>query len=218
MALVKVVEPRKVNFIDEWIVEYFSTHDAIPSRRLGFGKTPAILIIDFQKDTPATGLVGRAVQNTAILLEKAREKHIPLFYTVIGYRPDMKDFVPNKLTTLTGHILGTDSVEVVDELKPRHDDVMITKKTSSVFIGTDLTLYLNRMGIDTLIITGCHTGGCIRASATDSSSFGYRTVLPEECVGDRNGLNPHKSNLCDLHIRGTDVITVHETMEYLDRF
>jgi len=217
LTLVNVEEPRKPNFIDEWLVEYFIDY-AIPSKRLGFGKTPAILIIDFQKNIRETGLIGRAIQNTAILLEKAREKHIPLFYSVIGFRADMKDFVPNKMTTLTGHIVGTDSVEVIDKLEPKDDDVIITKKTNSMFIGTDLALYLNRMRVDTLIITGCHTGGCVRASATDSYSLGYRTILPEECVGDGKGLIPHKSNLCDLHIRGADVITIRETMEYLDQF
>lgn len=217
MTSLGIVEPRQPDFIDGWMKDYYEGPVKLRTERIGFGKKPALLVIDLQKDMKLVGLPGRAVQNTAILLSKARKTKIPVFYTVIGYRADGKDTTINKLGAMVGHLLGTESVEVHDGVRPSEEDVVLVKKGNSGFMGTDLLMQLTKMGIDTVIIAGCHTSGCIRATATDSYTLGFRTILAEECVGDGKGINPHKANLCDLHIRGADVITLEEILHYLGR-
>jgi maleamate amidohydrolase len=197
--------------------EYFDVPVALSPRRLGFGKKPALLLVDFQnrRNPWKSEMVNRAVKHAALLLKKAREKGIPVFYTVVAYREDLKDFVPNKMQPRRR--LGTSDEDVVDELKPGENEVVIVKKANSAFLGTNLLTMLNLQGVDTMIITGCHTSGCIRATASDSYSLGFRTILPEECIADEKGWKPHKANLCDLHIRGADVIALQEVMDYLDK-
>jgi len=212
-----VVEPRRPDFIEGWMREYYEGPVKLQTERIGFGKKPAVLVIDLQKDMKLVGMPARTVRNTSVLLAKAREVAVPVFYTVIGYRADRKDTTLNKLGAMAGHLLGTESVEVLDEVKPTKEDVVLVKKGNSAFWGTDLLMQLTKRGVDTLIVAGCHTSGCVRATATDSYTLGLRTVVAEECVGDGKGINPHKANLCDLHIRGADVITLEEVLLYLDR-
>lgn len=212
----QILEARQPDFINDWIREYFGPGLKMSTQRLGYGRNPAILVVDFQKGSKLEDLVGRAVSNTAVLLDKARAIGIPILYTMSGYRRDLKDFIPNKIASLRQNIIGTRFVEVLDEVKPREEDSVIIKKSNSAFLATDLMISLNRQSIDTLIITGIHTGGCIRATASDSSSLGFKTIVPEECVGDGKGINPHKANLCDLHVRGADVVSLAEVLRYID--
>lgn len=216
MAVRETVQPMRSDFIRDWMNEYFGSPVKLTQERLGFGERAAVLVVDFQKDTRLEGLVARAATNTSILLSEARKRQIPIFYTVIGYRKDLKDFIPNKLGTMASHIIGTPNVEVLEQVKPKEEDIVIVKKGNSAFLGTDLLMLLNTLRVDTVIIAGCHTSGCIRATATDSYSLGFKTILPEECVGDSKGFNPHKVNLCDLHIRGADVITLSEVLDYFE--
>ena len=186
------------------------------STYLGFGERPVILVVDLMKGGSMGGLPERAVRNTRILLQEARKKNVPIGYTVLAYRSDLKDYPPNKLASMK-LVMGTESVKVMDEVAPGPEDFVIIKKTNSPFIGTNLLLLLTLMQADTIIVTGRHTSGCIRATAADAFSYGYRTIIPEECVGDGKGLMPHKANLCDLHIRGADVLTLREVLEDLGR-
>lgn len=183
---------------------------------IGYGKRPALLVVDMNVTT-AEGLVGRAVQNTAVLLQVAREKKIPVIYTLMGsYRPDLKDFIPIKLAGVSESIAGTGHARVTDMLKPE-GELVIVKKVNSAFIGTNLLSYLVQSGVDTVIVTGIHTSGCIRATASDCFSYGFKTIVPEECVGDGKGMKPHRANLCDLHVRGADVVPLKEVLQYLGR-
>jgi maleamate amidohydrolase len=207
------ISTRKRNFMREWLADYYDTVPRLQPEKIGFGRKPAILVVDMQGDLKLEGLVGRAVTSIRKLLSVARAKAIPIVYTVIAHRRDLKDAVLTKLPSVRAHVEGSTNVRVIDELKPLQDDLLIVKKGLSAFLGTNLLVYLNSHSIDTLIITGCHTSGCIRATATDSFSLGFRTVIPEECVGDSKGLKPHKANLCDLHIRGADVVTLDEVIE-----
>lgn len=199
----------------EWLADYYETVPRLQPEKLGFGRKPVILVVDMQRGLTQEGLVERAVTAIKKLLSVARAKGIPIVYTVIAHRRDLKDAVPTKLSSIKAHIEGTTNVQVVDELRPFKDDLLIVKKGLSAFLGTNLLAYLNSHSIDTLIITGCHTSGCIRATATDSFSLGFRTIIPEECVGDGKGPRPHRANLCDLHIRGADVVTLDEVIEAL---
>jgi maleamate amidohydrolase len=183
--------------------------------RIGIGERPAILIVDFQKaftceDSQLGGssLIRSAVQNTKELIALARRENLPIIHTVVGYREDQKDMGhwPVKVPTLTNVKIGSKWVEIDDELEVNEEDIVILKKMPSAFFNTDLTNILISQRIDTLIIAGCTTSGCIRATAIDSFSYGFRTIIAEDCVGDQ-GLEPHRANLFDINNRYGDILS-----------
>ncbi len=212
------LNPQRVGFIQNWIEEYYGSPVSLLTDCLGYGKKPAVLVVDLQKDVERSALINRAIVNTAILVSAGRAKGLPIIYTVMSYRSDMKDCIPNKLPGLCQHIQGTEGVQPLDEIRPTSEDLVITKRTNSAFMGTNLLTHLHHYSIDTILIAGSHTSGCIRATATDSYNLGFKTIIPEECVGDAKGDRPHRSNLCDLHIRGADVVMLREVLQYLSSF
>jgi maleamate amidohydrolase len=182
---------------------------------VGFGDHPALLIVDFQKaftseDSPIGGspLIKVAVAKTNELIALARQEELPIIHTVVGYREDKKDMGlwPLKVGTLANVTLGSKWVEIDDALEVKPEDIVITKKMPSAFFNTDLTNILISNRIDTLIIAGCTTSGCIRATAIDSFSYGFRTIIAEECVGDQ-GIEPHRANLFDINNRYGDILS-----------
>ncbi|MFN3491128.1 MAG: isochorismatase family protein, partial [Anaerolineales bacterium] len=100
------------------------------------------------------------------------------------------------------------------QLLPAESDVIIVKQYASAFFGTSLAATLTSMGIDTIILTGCSTSGCIRASAVDGMQYGFRVIVPRECVGDRHP-GPHEANLFDINSKYGDVVAKSEVMTYL---
>lgn len=193
--------------------------------RIGFGRKPAILVIDLQKfftdnDSPMGGkqLIRKAVENTSVLLRTARTKGVLIIYTVVGYRSDGKDmgWWPKKIKVVERCTLGSKWVEIAPEVKGEAEDIVLVKKNSSGFFGTPLNSILNSHGVDTVIVTGCVTSGCIRATVTDSFSYGYRTIVVKDCCGDQNRL-PHVANLIDMDIRWADVISLKEAQAFLDK-
>ena len=102
------------------------------------------------------------------------------------------------------------------EFKPQPHDVTITKQRASVFFGTPLVAHLTQLGVQTLVICGESTSGCVRATAVDAYSHGYHVVLVEECCFDRSLLS-HKVNLFDMHQKYADVISVQDAIDYLCR-
>jgi maleamate amidohydrolase len=191
--------------------------------RLGFGKKPALVVIDFLKgytteDAPlyAPGVV-KCVREMPELLKVARQKKIAIFHTQVRYNP--VSFADGglwikKAPVLKDLVEGHRYAEICDEVKPAAGEIVITKNYASCFFGTSLAATLTAMGVDTLIITGCTTSGCIRASAVDALQHGFRPIVVRECVGDRH-LDPHEANLFDINAKYGDVITKVETMEYL---
>jgi nicotinamidase-related amidase len=110
--------------------------------------------------------------------------------------------------------LGTEAVEVDDRIAPVDDERVILKKYVSAFFGTDLGTELTTDGADTLVIAGVTTSGCVRATAIDSLQHGYRTVVPEDAVGDR-AAGPHRANLFDIDAKYGDVVTTDAVLEYV---
>jgi maleamate amidohydrolase len=98
---------------------------------------------------------------------------------------------------------------------PKPGEPIIVKQYASAFFGTSLVATLNGLRVDTLIITGCTTSGCIRATAVDAVQHGYRPIVVRECVGDRHD-GPHEANLFDINAKYGDVISKEETLEYLN--
>ncbi len=191
--------------------------------RIGFGRRPAVLVVDFIKayTTPGSPLyaaaVVDAVRETADVLVLARSKHVPVFYTQVLYSRNAREggiFV-RKVPVLRMLVAGEPLAAIVDELSPTADDVVIVKQYASAFFGTGLASALTALGVDTVILTGCSTSGCIRASAVDGMQYGFRVVVPRECVADRHPA-PHEANLFDIHAKYGDVVSKGEVLAYLE--
>jgi maleamate amidohydrolase len=199
-----------------------SNYRGVFDTRLGFGQRPAVLVVDFINayTTPGSPLyapaVAEAVKATAELLALARQKNVPVIYTRVLYHKNGLDggiFV-KKVPVLLKMVEGEPLADIVSELPPAPQDVVIVKQYASAFFGTSLAATLTALGVDTLILTGCSTSGCIRATAVDGVQHGFRVGVPRECVGDRHP-GPHAANLFDIHSKYGDVVSVSEVMDYL---
>ena len=191
--------------------------------RIGFGKKPALLIIDFingfnDPDAFGGGNIQDAIDHTAELLAVARHMDLPIVYTSHVYAEDgSEDGVFNlKSPGLATLKRGSHETKVVDELEPRPGERVLEKHYPSGFSNTDLTGWLAQRGIDTAIITGCTTSGCVRATAVDAMSNGFRPIVPRECSGDR-AKGPHEANLFDIDQKYGDVMSLEEVMTELDK-
>jgi len=190
--------------------------------QMGFGRSPAIIVVDFinaytQPGSPLYApAVVEAVKETVPLLKLAREKRVPIIYTRVLYHQNGADgglFV-QKVPALRKMVEGEPLADIVPELPPGPDDVILIKQYASSFFGTSLAAMLTARGADTLIITGCSTSGCIRATAVDAMQNGFRPIVPRECVGDRHD-GPHEANLFDINAKYGDVIALKDVMSRL---
>lgn len=189
--------------------------------RVGFGRRPALLVVDFFYGCtdPAFlggGSVGDAVDETAALLPAARAAGAPVIYTVTQYRRDGLDagFFGVKVPLLKLLQEGSKAVEIDSRVAPEPGDHVMVKKMASAFFGTPLQGLLAALERDTVIVTGCTTSGCVRASVVDACSSGYRVIVPRECVGDR-APGPHEASLFDMDAKYADVVNAGEVLRYL---
>jgi maleamate amidohydrolase len=155
-----------------------------------------------------------AIEPTRRLFAAARAAAIPVFYTTQDTRPDS---LPNRINATKRQRPSRSPTDyaIKAEFKPQPGDVVITKQRASRFYGTPLMAHLTQLGIQTLIVCGESTSGCVRASAVDAYSNGFHVVLVEECCFDRSMLS-HKVNLFDLHHKYTDVMHVDQVVAHLD--
>jgi maleamate amidohydrolase len=152
------------------------------------------------------------------LLEAARQAEIPVVFTTVAYRESDKvtaaafiDKVPALLTLEA----GSRWAKIDPRIAPRTEEPILNKLFASGFFGTGLSSLLTAAGVDTLIVTGTSTSGCVRATVVDALQYGFRPVVPREAVGDRNP-DAHKANLYDVDSKYGDVVSVEEILEYLD--
>ena len=179
--------------------------------RVGFGSRAAVVVVDFQRcfvdpSIPGGGDFSAAIGATARLLAAARSHGVPILYTVVAYDDPPRDagrFI-EKCPTLKYAVAGSEMVELDERLERRPDEPVIVKQYASAFFGTTLASYLTGLGVDTVILAGCTTSGCVRASAIDSMQSGFRTILPRQCVGDI-AAEPHEANLFDIDAKYGDV-------------
>ncbi len=190
--------------------------------RVGFGRNPAVLVVDMQVafDDPAYKVgadQSRTVAAIASLLPVARSRNVPVIYARTGYRPDGRDggVFMKKIPALIELQVGSPGYEIDPRLGPEPTDVVVEKKFASAFFQTNLPSILTAEGIDTIILTGCSTSGCIRAAAIDGISHGYRMIVPEECVADR-AEGPHRANLFDINAKYGDVMPLREVVAYVE--
>lgn len=210
--------PPQVKSVSDLANNYKGVFDG----RIGFGKRPALLIVDFINAYVTEGAplyapdVVSAVAESVPLLSLAREKQIPVLFTKVLYNKNFRDggiFI-QKVPVLKTMVEGEPLAEIVPQLTPIESDIIIVKQYASAFFGTSLAATLTSLGADTLILTGCSTSGCIRASAVDGMQYGFRVIVPRECVADRHP-GPHEANLFDINSKYGDVVGKAEVMEYL---
>ena len=185
------------------------------------GSSPAVLVIDFSCGftDPACALgadMTAEVEATRRLLDSARDKGLPVVFTTIGFEPSGKDggLWLEKAPALRDLELGGHWVEIDPRLDRRADEPIVLKKGASGFFGTNLASILVSQGVDTVILCGATTSGCVRATAVDLLQYGWPTLVPRECVGDR-AQAPHEANLFDIQAKYADVVSVEEALAYL---
>jgi maleamate amidohydrolase len=192
---------------------------------IGPGKCPAILVVDFsnafthgETDFPG-GDFTEEIRQTRRLLDLARTRSVPIFYTAIAYDdPEREAGLWGKKVPWLRHCkTGTRAVAIDDALAPRPEEPVIVKKFPSAFFETDLDVRLSRLGVDTIVLAGCTTSVCIRATAIDAMQHGYRTLLVAEALADFHD-SLHVVHLRDMDARYADVVSVEDVMRYLSGF
>ena len=190
--------------------------------KIGFGERPALIVIDMIKaftnpDMMLGADLGRQIAATNPLLAAAHERNIPVIFSTVMYdEADVRDagiwaLKQKGVVTLAA---GTENVTVDPRLDIRPTDILLVKKYASCFFGTDLVPKLMSRQVDTLIITGCTTSGCVRATAVDAVQNGLRPMVVREAVGDRSAA-AHEQSLFDLDAKYADVVSLDDTLHYL---
>lgn len=211
------------NYAKKSMSDLHTNYQGVFDGRLGFGQKPALLVVDFINAyvTPTSPLyapeVVTAVQETAVLLPMARQKGVPIIYTRVIYSASGLDgglFV-QKVPVLRRMVEGEPLADIVPDLSPEAGEIVINKQYASAFFGTSLAATLTSQRIDTVILTGCSTSGCVRATAVDGLQHGFRVIVPRECVADRHPA-PHEANLFDINSKYGDVVPKAEVVTYLN--
>ncbi|MGD9339917.1 MAG: isochorismatase [Chromatiales bacterium] len=190
-------------------------------RRLGFGRRPALVVVDFVRAylEPGSPLYA-GVEDTLLcareLLVAARAAAIPVFHTNVRYTPGLRDggvFV-RKVEALKVFEGDSPLGEFAEGLTPAATEAVITKQYPSAFFGTSLASSLTSLRVDTVLVAGVTTSGCVRATALDAMQHGFVPVVVREAVGDRD-VRPHEANLFDLGAKYADVVALAEVVDYL---
>ena len=212
--------------------------------RAGFGKRPALLIIDVnwafcgERPEPILESIKRwrtscgeeawvALPYIRQLIDRAHAKALPVIYTTGEGRPDKWDRgswswkssragETGAAPALGSNIPPLDGNEIAAPIAPMLQDVVIRKQKPSGFFGSNLASYLTLLGCDSLVVTGTTTSGCVRATVVDAFSLNYRVILAEEGCFDRSQAS-HAVSLCDMHAKYADVVSTAEVLSYFNQ-
>ncbi len=195
--------------------------DAGFGRRLGFGRRPALVIVDFvraylEPDSPLYAGVEETLTRACELLAAARAAAIPIFHTNVRYAAGLADggvFV-KKVEALKVFEGDSPLGAFAAGLEPAAGEPVVTKQYPSAFFGTSLASSLTARHVDTVLIAGLTTSGCVRATALDAMQHGFIPVVVREAVGDRDA-RPHEANLFDLGAKYADIVAISEAVDYL---
>jgi len=193
--------------------------------KCGFGKRPAVVVVDFQKGFTLAPLgegcdMGVALLNSNRIVKAAREKNMKIFYCKIAYQSQEgidlgawghKCYLERDLLRTSSHC------EMDDRLDIQPQDIVFEKQWASAFFGTHLVQMLINLRIDTVIFTGCVTGGCLNASVVDGVSYGFRTIVAGDACGDRSR-EIHDLYLWNMNQKYADVLTTDEVVKELQKF
>jgi maleamate amidohydrolase len=193
--------------------------------RFGFGERPAIVVVDFAYGWTDDAYAGGSwrldgpVIATGRLLNAAHPLDIPIVFTTSPYRPGGGDQPFKSAADRSAPFRPWDrrACQIDERLAPRPQDLVIEKENASAFFGTHLAAYLIGSRVDTLLITGCSTSACIRATATDAKSYRFRPIIIADCVGDRSAV-AHIFTLADIQARFADVVTLDQALAYLAKW
>lgn len=196
--------------------------DAGFGARVPRGPKPALIVVDFSFGFtdlvyPTASEATLQIAATNRLIASARKKHVPVIFTVIAFTKAEQDVLPwlKKATGMKALEEGSRLVEVDDRLNRTADDAVVVKKGASAFFGTNLAAHLSGAGVDTVILTGATTSGCVRASAVDGVQSGFNVLVVADACADRAQL-PHEAALYDIGQKYGDVIDSVEGLAYLD--
>lgn len=189
--------------------------------RVGWGVRPALLVIDMAGawTTPGEKLgsdLSGVLASILMLLPVARAKALPIYFTTMAYgsAAEAGDVVCRKLPHTVEMLRGSPRVQLAAALERRPTEPLVEKPRASAFFGANLLAMLIGDGVDTLIVTGCSTSGCIRATAESGHDNNFRVIVPAEAVGDRSA-SAHQANLFDIDARYGDVVSLQETIAHL---
>lgn len=191
------------------------------AQRIGFGTRPAVLVVDLIKGftDPARPLgadLDEQIIATSRVLDSSRGVGVPILYTTTHYHPSLVDagVWALKSPNLADLSEDGDGHELDPRLGRRADEMIVLKKYASGFFGTDLAARLTSMRVDTVIVTGATTSGCVRATVVDAMQSGFRPMIVMDAVGDRSR-SAHEQSLLDMDNKYADVVKLHEALEYL---
>jgi maleamate amidohydrolase len=203
-------------------VEEYYRGRGIFQDRFGFGHAPAIVVVDFAYGWTDDAYAGGSrrldgpVEATRRLLDAARARALPIVYTTSPWRPDSDDQPFKSAADWSPGFRAWDerACRIDERIAPHPRDLILEKENASAFFGTHLAPYLIGHGVDTLLITGCSTSACIRATATDAKSYRFRPIVVGDCVGDRSAV-AHEWTLFDIQARFADVVPMDEALAYI---
>lgn len=189
--------------------------------RLGFGERPAVLVVDMihgftDPTSPLGSDMTRQVQATAHLLAAAQQAGCPIYLSTVEFSEDLSDLGTWGIKIEANRLLrrGTRAVEFDERLGLRGNERRLSKLHASCFHGTALAEWMHKDDIDTLLIAGCTTSGCVRATVVDASAYGFRPMVVEEAVGDRSHYS-HVMSLFDMDAKYGDVVSLEAAEAYL---
>jgi maleamate amidohydrolase len=204
---------------DELTANYAGAFDG----HLPFGKRPALLIVDFvvaylDPASPLYAGVEDALASNERLLAAARKAQIPVLFTNVVYSPGGADggVFYRKVPALRLFDRGSPMGAFPESLQPVEGELVISKQYASSFFGTHLAATLTAQGVDTLLITGLSTSGCVRATALDACQHGFLPFVVREACGDRHP-GPHEANLFDLQAKYAEVISEAQAIAHLEK-
>lgn len=191
---------------------------------LGFGTSPALLLVDFVQayfdpDSPLYAGVEEALASALRVRDAARRAALPVIYTNVVYHAGGADggVFYRKVPALSAFDAGNPLGQWPEGLAPASDELVISKQYPSAFFGTSLGATLTSGGVDTLIITGLTTSGCVRATCVDAVSYGFIPIIVSDACGDRHPA-PHDANLFDMNAKYGDVVDEDSVVAYLEEF
>jgi len=191
--------------------------------RVGYGERPAIVVVDLQygetdEDYEMGSDLSDVIEKTNELVTVAHERDIPVFWARVVYKhPNAEDagLWTEKVPMISEWKEGTRWVQIDDRCRVGEDDHIIDKRHASAFHETELDSMLTARSCDTVIVTGCSTSACIRSTVDDASAHGYRTIVPETCVGGRSD-EQHEAHIWDIDKKFADVEPIDSVREYLE--
>ena len=193
---------------------------ALAREAQGLGESPALLVVDVIKgftdpDCPLGSEAASVVEANRQLMDVFHAQSLPVFLTTVVYdNDDQASVFRARVPALNVLARGSHWCEIDPRLPLSSSDTIIEKTHASAFHGTNLADQLQSIGIDSLVVTGLTTSGCVRASAVDGLQYNFKVIVPEEASGDRD-LSAHQANLYDLNAKYVDVLSLEETLALL---